>query len=259
MLGERAAPGVDRRRFLAGGDLSGWIGAPQRPDEDFERFVAAVQQRHPWLPGHLARRLARAYGARIADVLGDAASPWPTWAPRWRRACTSRAALPARRRNGPQRGRRAVAPLQARPALHARGARAVRAGWHPRHQAGTTTHNWSPEGTGALAHTPTKKEGTHAIDTRAHHQEGGRADLAPRAEPAPRSGAVTVLLGATQAGKTSLMRIMAGLDTPTTGRVLRRRQGRDRACRCASATSRWCTSSSSTTRRSRWRTTSRRR
>jgi glycerol transport system ATP-binding protein len=37
---------------------------------------------------------------------------------------------------------------------------------------------------------------------------------------APRSGAVTVLLGATQAGKTSLMRLMAGLDTPTTGKVL---------------------------------------
>ncbi|MGP1629853.1 MAG: ABC transporter ATP-binding protein [Giesbergeria sp.] len=34
------------------------------------------------------------------------------------------------------------------------------------------------------------------------------------------SGAVTVLLGATQAGKTSLMRIMAGLDTPTAGRVM---------------------------------------
>ena len=32
-------------------------------------------------------------------------------------------------------------------------------------------------------------------------------------------GAVTVLLGATQAGKTSLMRIMAGLDVPTEGRV----------------------------------------
>ncbi|MGM9487269.1 ABC transporter ATP-binding protein [Ideonella sp. YS5] len=31
--------------------------------------------------------------------------------------------------------------------------------------------------------------------------------------------AVTVLLGATQAGKTSLMRIMAGLDTPSAGRV----------------------------------------
>ena len=37
---------------------------------------------------------------------------------------------------------------------------------------------------------------------------------------APRSGAVTVLLGATQAGKTSLMRIMAGLDVPSNGRVL---------------------------------------
>jgi len=36
---------------------------------------------------------------------------------------------------------------------------------------------------------------------------------------APRTGEVTVLLGATQAGKTSLMRIMAGLDTPSTGQV----------------------------------------
>ncbi|MFC3684564.1 ABC transporter ATP-binding protein [Hydrogenophaga luteola] len=36
--------------------------------------------------------------------------------------------------------------------------------------------------------------------------------------PAP--DAVTVLLGATQAGKTSLMRVMAGLDVPTSGRVL---------------------------------------
>ena len=32
--------------------------------------------------------------------------------------------------------------------------------------------------------------------------------------------AVTVLLGATQAGKTTLMRVMAGLDRPSTGRVL---------------------------------------
>jgi len=36
---------------------------------------------------------------------------------------------------------------------------------------------------------------------------------------APKPGAVTVLLGATQAGKTSLMRIMAGLDVPSAGRV----------------------------------------
>jgi glycerol transport system ATP-binding protein len=37
---------------------------------------------------------------------------------------------------------------------------------------------------------------------------------------APQSGAVTVLLGATQAGKTSLMRVMAGLDVPSAGRVV---------------------------------------
>ena len=36
---------------------------------------------------------------------------------------------------------------------------------------------------------------------------------------APKPGAVTVLLGATQAGKTSLMRIMAGLDRPSGGHV----------------------------------------
>ncbi|WP_323011394.1 ABC transporter ATP-binding protein [Castellaniella sp.] len=35
-----------------------------------------------------------------------------------------------------------------------------------------------------------------------------------------RESAVTVLLGVTRAGKTSLMRVMAGLDTPTAGRVL---------------------------------------
>jgi glycerol transport system ATP-binding protein len=40
-----------------------------------------------------------------------------------------------------------------------------------------------------------------------------------------RSNAVTVLLGATQAGKTSLLRIMAGLDKPSTGQV--RVDGRD--------------------------------
>ncbi len=37
---------------------------------------------------------------------------------------------------------------------------------------------------------------------------------------APQRGAVTVLLGATQAGKTSLMRILAGLDAPSSGDVM---------------------------------------
>jgi glycerol-3-phosphate dehydrogenase len=60
--------------FLPGGDLSAWIGAAQRPDTDFERFVLALQQGHAWLPPALARRLARAYGAHVGRVLGTAAA-----------------------------------------------------------------------------------------------------------------------------------------------------------------------------------------
>ena len=76
MLGETRGAWTDGA-FLAGGDLAGWIGAATRharPDDDFERFVAAVQVRKPWLEPALAHRLARAYGTRIAEVLGDAAS-----------------------------------------------------------------------------------------------------------------------------------------------------------------------------------------
>jgi glycerol-3-phosphate dehydrogenase len=76
MLGE-ARPAWTGGAFLAGGELSGWIGASNgasRPDDDFERFVAAVRARYPWLDAGLARRLARAYGARIAEVLGEARS-----------------------------------------------------------------------------------------------------------------------------------------------------------------------------------------
>lgn len=74
MLGQSAQqrPAWTDGAFLAGGDLSSWIGPARRPDEDFERFVEAVQARYPWLGSQLVRRLARAYGARIADLLGDA-------------------------------------------------------------------------------------------------------------------------------------------------------------------------------------------
>ncbi|MGA8008294.1 MAG: glycerol-3-phosphate dehydrogenase, partial [Thiomonas sp.] len=67
-LGETRPPWT-RTAFLPGGDLSGWIGAAQRPDADFARFVQVVQQRHAWLPPDLAHRLARAYGSRIDRVL----------------------------------------------------------------------------------------------------------------------------------------------------------------------------------------------
>jgi len=73
LLGEQRAAWT-HGAVLPGGDLSAWIGPAQRPDVDFERFVLALSVRHPWLPAALARRLARAYGARVGEVLGTAQS-----------------------------------------------------------------------------------------------------------------------------------------------------------------------------------------
>jgi len=57
---------------LPGGDLSGFIGAAQRPDTDFVRFEQALALRHPALPVALGHRLARAYGARVEALLAGA-------------------------------------------------------------------------------------------------------------------------------------------------------------------------------------------
>lgn len=73
LLGERRPPWT-LLAFLPGGDLRHWIGAAQRPDTDFERLVQAVQGRYGFLPEALARRLARAYGARVDRVVGLANS-----------------------------------------------------------------------------------------------------------------------------------------------------------------------------------------
>jgi glycerol-3-phosphate dehydrogenase len=51
--------------FFPGGDLSAWIGAPQRPDVDIARFVQALALRHPQLPETLRLRLAHSYGSRV--------------------------------------------------------------------------------------------------------------------------------------------------------------------------------------------------
>jgi glycerol-3-phosphate dehydrogenase len=73
MLGE-SRPAWSAGAFLPGGDLSAWIGVAQRPDSDFERLLAEVARRFPWLAPAVARRLARAYGSRLDLVLGRAAS-----------------------------------------------------------------------------------------------------------------------------------------------------------------------------------------
>ncbi|MEN9417586.1 MAG: hypothetical protein RI988_1206, partial [Pseudomonadota bacterium] len=73
LLGQRR-PAWTAAAHLPGGDLSAWIGPPQRPDTDFERFVVQLHARHAWLEAPLARRLARAYGSRVEGVLGTATS-----------------------------------------------------------------------------------------------------------------------------------------------------------------------------------------
>jgi glycerol-3-phosphate dehydrogenase len=59
---------------LPGGDLSAWVGPAGRPDTDFARFAAEVRQRYPWLPESSWRRMTRAYGSRIDQVLADSAA-----------------------------------------------------------------------------------------------------------------------------------------------------------------------------------------
>ena len=59
--GQRA--GLDPAAPLPGGDI---------PNADFEGFLRSAHARWPWLPPDLARRYARAYGTRMAKLLGDA-------------------------------------------------------------------------------------------------------------------------------------------------------------------------------------------
>jgi len=58
-----AGPGWTADAPLPGGDLA-----------DFEDFVAGLRARHRQLPPALLRRLARAYGTRAREVLGEAAT-----------------------------------------------------------------------------------------------------------------------------------------------------------------------------------------
>ena len=79
-LAEEAADGLVQRlgeqrpawtapALLPGGDLSAWIGPPQRPDLDIARFITVLGQRHPELPPALVQRWAHCYGSLVDRVL----------------------------------------------------------------------------------------------------------------------------------------------------------------------------------------------
>jgi glycerol-3-phosphate dehydrogenase len=62
---------------VLGCDDAGWTGSEALPggdidDADFDRFLADVRRRWPWLPADMAWRLARNYGTRIERILGQA-------------------------------------------------------------------------------------------------------------------------------------------------------------------------------------------
>ncbi|HEX8417100.1 MAG TPA: glycerol-3-phosphate dehydrogenase [Methylobacterium sp.] len=59
----RLGPAWTGAAVLPGGDM---------PEADFERFLESVQNRYPFLPAASARRLGRAYGTCIDEVLGAA-------------------------------------------------------------------------------------------------------------------------------------------------------------------------------------------
>ena len=81
-LGADPARGAwTRGAFLPGGNLDKWIGRARRPDADFARFEQAVRLRYPRFDAGVLHRLARAYGARIARVLGDGSAPGAEVAP----------------------------------------------------------------------------------------------------------------------------------------------------------------------------------
>jgi glycerol-3-phosphate dehydrogenase len=62
------APSWTAQAVLPGGDLFG-----DKPDSrgvlEFDRWVAQLERRHPWLPASLALRYARAYGTRTERLL----------------------------------------------------------------------------------------------------------------------------------------------------------------------------------------------
>ncbi len=72
-LGNRAPPWT-LTASLPGGDLSATIGAAQRPDRDFAKFLRLKRSELPWLAQSLVHRWARLYGSRIDLVVGDARS-----------------------------------------------------------------------------------------------------------------------------------------------------------------------------------------
>ena len=168
------------------------------PDADFELFLARLHARHPWLPARLALRLARAYGTLTDDVLGGASSMAELGRDLGGGLSEAGGTLPRLAGMGARSGRHPLASEQSRPAHRAGDARCT-GGDARRPAGGRVTDVLALEGVERTA--------------------GGARHLWPIDLALP-AGSLTVLLGRIRAGKTSLLRLMAGLDKPSAGRVI---------------------------------------
>ncbi|HYM33925.1 MAG TPA: glycerol-3-phosphate dehydrogenase, partial [Steroidobacteraceae bacterium] len=73
---------LEKLQPLIGGSIESWTGITplpggdiphsKYPEKDFLRFTAHTHERWPFLSEELVRRLGRAYGTRVADILGNA-------------------------------------------------------------------------------------------------------------------------------------------------------------------------------------------
>ena len=73
LLGQTPTGAWTANAVLPGGDLFG-PGPDTRAVLEFDRWVAALQRRHAWLPKPLALRYARAYGTRVEALLAGCGS-----------------------------------------------------------------------------------------------------------------------------------------------------------------------------------------
>ena len=204
---------------LPGGDVFGKL-PDNRAVREFGAFVDGLQRQYGWLPARLVARYARAYGTRIHALLDGRGSvaqmgeevasglyaaeidylrrhEWAVSAADilWRRSKLG-LHLPAGTEQLLDAGWRCI-PCR-------NGNRSKRQTTMPRQRARRTI----PGG-----------DDVQLDLSEISKQQGADTYLYPMSL-ALVPGAINVLLGTTRAGKTTLMRVMAGLDKPTSGKVV---------------------------------------
>ena len=190
----------------------GWTGKSPLPGGDLDvsalpALTAELRRNYPFLTQEHASRLAHAYGTRATKLLGSAKSladlgqsfGATLTAAEVNYLMSSEWAVECRRHR--------LAPLQAGPAnvagrnCHTRSLDCGQSRSGRKSAAGSRRTDMSV----TLDHVTRTVDGVHTI-----------RDVSLTLE----KGTLSVLLGPTLSGKTSIMRLLAGLDKPTTGRVL---------------------------------------